>query len=98
MERLFYFDNYEKVCENNSTREYYFLENNVIAIKENGQFSFYKAFVDNLGNILSVYTSTGSLVFEAEYDTWGRQTVSVNTIGLRYGYTGHRDRCKFKSI
>lgn len=95
---VFYFDNYEKVCENNSTREYYFLENNVIAIKENGQFSFYKAFVDNLGNILSVYTSTGSLVFEAEYDAWGKQTVSINNIGLRYGYTGHEMLPEFDII
>ena len=27
--------------------------------------------------------------FNASYDAWGRQTVTLNTIGLRRGYTGH---------
>ncbi len=31
----------------------------------------------------------GTKVFEASYDAWGRQTVTLNTIGLHCGYTGH---------
>jgi hypothetical protein len=31
----------------------------------------------------------GTKVFDASYDAWGRQTVTLNTIGLHRGYTGH---------
>ena len=31
----------------------------------------------------------GMKVFDATYDAWGKQTVSLNTIGLHRGYTGH---------
>lgn len=38
--------------------------------------------------IISPHFSTGD-VFSAEYDAWGKQTVSVNTIGLIRGYGSH---------
>ena len=31
----------------------------------------------------------GTKVFDASYDAWGKQTVTLNTIGLHRGYTGH---------
>jgi len=31
----------------------------------------------------------GTKVFDASYDAWGRQEVTLNDIGLRRGYTGH---------
>ncbi|MCB6903020.1 hypothetical protein LK429_13225 [Hoylesella buccalis] len=43
-----------------------------------------------LGNILSVMDENGAKVFDASYDAWGRQTVTINTMGLHRGYTGHR--------
>lgn len=37
-------------------------------------------------------------VFDATYDAWGRQTVTLNTIGLRRGYTGHEMMGEFGLI
>lgn len=43
-----------------------------------------------LGNILSVMDEKGAKVFDALCDAWGRQAVTISTIGLYRGYTGHR--------
>ncbi|SEA66505.1 RHS repeat-associated core domain-containing protein [Segatella bryantii] len=40
----------------------------------------------------------GTKVFEASYDAWGRQTVTLNTIGLHRGYTGHEMLMEFDII
>lgn len=71
------------------SQDFYFLDGGIIIIKENGEFKAYKAFVDNLGSILAVYDAEGNLVFDADYDAWGKQNVNLNDIELRYGYTGH---------
>ncbi|MDD7257270.1 MAG: AHH domain-containing protein [Prevotellaceae bacterium] len=51
-----------------------------------------------MGSILSVVDENGSKVFSAEYDAWGKQTVSVNTIGLIRGYGGHEMLDEFNLI
>lgn len=84
-----YAGSYEKVTENGVTREFYYLDGSTIVIKENGVFKPYLAFTDNLGSILSVVNESGTKVFDASYDAWGKQTVTLNTIGLYRGYTGH---------
>lgn len=84
-----YAGNYEKITENGITREYYYLDGGAIVIKENDEFKYYQAFTDNLGNILSVVDSDCEKVFDASYDAWGQQTVTLNEIGLHRGYTGH---------
>lgn len=61
-----------------------------IVIRENGMVKTYLAFTDNLGNILSVMDENGAKVFDSSYDAWGSQTVTISTIGLYRGYTGHR--------
>ena len=35
------------------------------------------------------FDEDGGKVFDARYDAWGRQTVTLNTINLRRGYCGH---------
>ncbi len=87
--RTVYAGAYEKVTEGGRTREYYYLDGNTIAICENGIVRYYAAFTDQQGSVLSVVNENGRKVFEATYDAWGRQTVTINTIGLRRGYTGH---------
>ena len=87
--RHFYFGNYERIVEGSSITEQYFLDNDVILIKKDGLLSFYKAFTDIQGSILSVFDEDGGKVFDASYDAWGRQTVTLNTINLRRGYCGH---------
>jgi len=84
-----YVGNYERITENGVTRDFYYLDGGTILIKENGVFRPYIAFTDHLGSILSVIGADGKKVFDASYDAWGQQTVSINSIGLQRGYTGH---------
>ena len=87
--RTVYADAHEKVTEGGRTLEYYYLDGNILAIRENGTVSYYAAFTDQQGSVLSVFDENGVKVFDATYDAWGRQTVTLNTIGLCRGYTGH---------
>ncbi|MBO1363513.1 VCBS repeat-containing protein [Prevotella sp. A2931] len=93
-----YAGNYEKVTEKGITHEFYYLDGNTILIKENGAFKSYLAFTDNLGSIISVIDENGAKVFEASYDAWGRQTVTLNSIGLHRGYTRHEMLNEFDII
>ena len=93
-----YAGNYEKVTEKGITHEFYYLDGNTILIKENGAFKSYLAFTDNLGSIISVIDENGTRVFEASYDAWGKQTVTLNTIGLHRGYTRHEMLNEFDII
>ncbi|MFC2636947.1 hypothetical protein [Prevotella histicola] len=54
-----YAGEYEKITENGNTREFYYLDGNTIAIKENGSVKTYLVFTDNLGSILSVMDENG---------------------------------------
>ena len=69
-----------------------------IVIRDSGTVKYYLAFTDNLGSILSVTDENGTKVFDASYDAWGRQTVTLNTIGLHRGYTGHEMLNEFDII
>ena len=40
----------------------------------------------------------GAKEFDASYDAWSRQTVTLNTIGLHRGYTGHEMLSEFDII
>ena len=93
-----YAGEYEKITENGNTREFYYLDGNTIAIKENSSVKTYLVFTDNLGSILSVMDENGAKVFDASYDAWGKQTVTLNTIGLHRGYTGHEMLNEFDII
>ena len=84
-----YAGDYEKVTNNGVTREFYYLDDNIIIIRQDGEFKPYIAFTDNLGSILSITDEEGNKVFNASYDPWGKQTVTLNTIDFQRGYTGH---------
>ena len=58
----------------------------------------YLVFMYNIGSILSVVDENGKKVFDASYDDWGWQTVTLNTIGLHRGYTGHEMLSEFDII
>ena len=79
-------------------RKFYYLDGDVIVIRQNGTVHAYQSFKDNLGSILSVIDENGSKVFSAEYDAWGKQTISVNTIGLIRGYGSHEMLNEFNLI
>lgn len=85
-----YGDGYERIIENGTTRHFYYLEGGVLCVKQDGQpDQFYYMNTDHQGSILSIVDANGSSVFEADYDAWGKQTVTLNTIGFHRGYTGH---------
>ena len=48
-----------------------------------------KSVTDRLGSYTDIMDGEGNRVFEANYDAWGKQTVSRNIIGFIRGYTGH---------
>ena len=87
----FYAGDYERITENGTTRHFYYLDNGCIYVIEGNQSTgtYYYAFTDHLGSVTRLFDESGSSVFEAEYDAWGKQTVSKNTIGFHRGYTGH---------
>ena len=94
-----YWGNYERLTIGNHIREYYFLDNDVLIIRDNPYVDIYMPDIwheniyqmerDNIGNIVVVYDSSHRKVFEAEYDAWGRQTVIKDEIGFNHGFTGH---------
>ncbi|MBE6262592.1 MAG: RHS repeat-associated core domain-containing protein [Prevotella sp.] len=55
-------------------------------------------FLVNQLSILSVIDENGTKVFDASYDAWGKQTVTLNTMGLLRGYTGHEMLNEFNLI
>ena len=81
--------------------EYYFLDNDVIIIRDSysgeeadahpATLSYYQAVTDNLGSIIAVFDNKLNRVFEASYDAWGKQTVKFDEIGLYRGFTGHEN-------
>lgn len=89
---------YEKVTEGDTSREFYYLDGNVIVVRENRIFKPYLALTDHLGSILSVFDEESNKVFYADYDVWGKQTIKLNAIGLQRGYTGHEMLTEFGII
>ena len=98
MRETVYVGDYEKVTENGVTREFYYLDGSTIVVKQDGEITPYLAFTDNLGSILSVLDEDGNKVFNATYDVWGKQTITINEIGLQRGYTGHEMLNEFDII
>ena len=86
-----YADGYERITENNQTRHFYYLDGGVIYVLNDGanDGTFYYTFTDHLGSITRIYNKNSVKVFSAEYDAWGRQTVTLDTLGFHRGYTGH---------
>jgi len=85
-----YAGNYEKITEGGVTRQFYYLDDDVIGVKTNsGAVTFYKGWTDNQGTYLQLADHNYNVVFDAEYDAWGKQNVLTNTIGFHRGYTGH---------
>ena len=84
--------------------EYYFLDKDVIIIRDSyndgdpycwlehpATVEIYQAVTDHLGSIIAVYDKSQRKVYEASYDAWGRQTVTLDEIELYRGYTGHEN-------
>lgn len=96
---ILYDGNHERVTENNLTRDFYFLDEGVIYVKQNGlPDRILYACCDNLGSYLKLVDDNGTAYFNATYDAWGKQTISQNTIAFHRGYTGHEMLNEFDLI
>lgn len=86
-----YADDYEEVISADSTtRRFHYLDGGAVVVSRDGEDdAVYYPFTDNLGSVLRLVNSHGETAFEAEYDAWGRQTVTTDSIGFHRGYTGH---------
>lgn len=94
-----YGNGYEKVTENDTIREFWYLGDDILLYRENG--GTVKAFymlTDNVGSIVGIYDSDGQELFRADYDPWGVMTVRRNDIGFIRGYTGHEMLQEFNLI
>ncbi|SFG41020.1 hypothetical protein [Prevotella sp. KH2C16] len=58
-----YAGEYEKITENRTTREFYYLDGNTIIVRENDIVKPYLAFTDNSGSILSAMDEDGTSAF-----------------------------------
>ncbi|WP_302614399.1 polymorphic toxin type 23 domain-containing protein [uncultured Muribaculum sp.] len=94
-----YAGSYERITENGSTNEFYYLDNGLLVVRrDGGAFVPYAMFADQQGSILSVVAADGSRVFAAAYDEWGQQRVTLNAIGFSRGYTAHEMMPQFGII
>jgi len=94
---------YEKVTENGVVRELYYIgaPDGLAAVYVKNAIQggrMYYAHTDHQGSIVSLTDSIGGKVFQASYDAWGKQSVSLNTIGFYRGYTGHEHLPEFGLI
>lgn len=85
-----YAGDYERIISNDTIREFYYIGNGVLYVRETGKADrILYQITDNLGSILRIIDSDGNAVFDASYDAWGKQTLRKNEIGYNRGYTGH---------
>lgn len=86
-----YADDYEEVTlGDGTTQRLHYLDGGSVIVSRDGEDnSLYYSFTDNLGSVLRLVNIHGETAFEASYDAWGKQTVTIDSIGFRRGYTGH---------
>ena len=100
---VIYGNDYEQVTDaNGQTRHFYFLDDGAVYVLNDGTSAntgrLYFAFTDHLGSITRLYSEYGNVVFNAEYDAWGKQTVTVDSLDFHRGYTGHEMMPEFGLI
>jgi RHS repeat-associated protein len=96
---VYYSDGYEEVSDDSlGNYSITYLGEDIIGVKRNNAVTYYYLLTDHQGSVLGIYDTTGSKVFDATYDAWGRQTVKKNDIGFLRGYTGHEMMPEFKLI
>ena len=86
-----YHDDKDIIEEDGKYYSITYLDGGVICLKnlQTNAMSFYLTCTDMLGSVTKIVKGDRTEVFKAEYDEWGRQTVTTNTIGFIRGYTGH---------
>ncbi len=86
---ILYAGDVEQVTEGGTTRTFYYLGHGIIVVKQGDTVTPYVAITDHLGSITRLVNASGTTVFSASYDAWGKQSVGTTTVKLHRGYTGH---------
>ena len=94
-----YADDYEEVSTGSTIFGYCYLGDGVIALTVDGGTPYIGyAYTDNLGSILTAVSTDGTVVYNADYDAWGRQSVTSDYVGYHRGYCGHEMMPEFGLI
>ena len=68
---------YEKQVSSSGTQHIHYIAGGdglcAIAVRENGQDSYYFTYLDHLGSITTVTDEAGNVVAEQNFDPWGRR-------------------------
>ena len=71
--------NYEWRYEDSTLRQFHYLENGILVLKENNNdFWYFRILTDNVSSVVRVIDSEGTAVVEVSYDAWGKPTVALN--------------------
>ena len=91
--------NYEWRNENGVTRQFHYLENGILVLKENNNdFWYFRILTDNVGSVVRVIDSEGTAVVEVSYDAWGKPTVALNQMAFPRGFGGHEMLTKYRLV
>ena len=94
-----YAGDYEEVSMGSTTFGYCYLGDGVIALTVDGGTPYIGyAYTDNLGSILTAVSTDGTVVYNADYDAWGRQNVTSDYVGYHRGFCGHEMMPEFGLI
>ena len=94
-----YAGDYEEVSAGSTIFGYCYLGDGVIALTVDGGTPYIGyAYTDNLGSILTAVSTDGTVVYNADYDAWGRQSVTSDYVGYHRGYCGHEMMPEFGLI
>lgn len=109
----YYFGLYEKEVEGSLMREINYVPGGngmaAVIVNENGTENIYYIYTDYQGTVTSLTDNSGNVVFEQNFDAWGRErdantweygTTGSNTLMATWirGYTGHEHLKQFKLI
>jgi RHS repeat-associated protein len=112
METKYYFDGYEIKEENGNNPTFLHYVNGgaglcAIIVMNAGNINTYYVYKDHLGSINTITNAAGSVIFEQNYDAWGRSrnpnnwtytAISAPPTWLYRGYTGHEHLPQFGLI
>ena len=88
--KTYYHDDFEMRVAGNHTHKYHYLEEGLLTYKYDSSITdHYYLLTDNVGSITHIVNGEGGTVFDAGYDSWGKQEVTNNSIGFFRGYGGH---------
>ena len=107
----YYFGDYEKQVSSSGTQHLHYVAGGdglcAIAVRENGQDSYYYTYTDHLGSLLTLTDDAGQVVAEQNFDPWGRRrnpnswtyaNLPTQPDWLYRGYTGHEGMPEFGLI